>query len=574
LKYLLFEFWPSWKLFLFSAIILRVLLIQYPCSVGEDMGQQVFSSKQWIHGETRLPNLLTSPDPEDLSKDQSIWILRPPGGSWISLPGLLLGFSLGASIQIILFLFGLVSGLGWLRIARLLSLPSPLIRFLALLLALIATVNSLKLSTGSVVAWATFPWLLIGAIQFANQWKNQNVSKITQICFPVFFLFLGCHAFFKLSSLLTLTAVASLPFLILISFKGKKITRIFSKVFISGLLFILPYLWISKFNERMSGISSDELYSRQDFNAQHELWGHFFEESTRGSVLAASLVASVGYASPTQMFSNKFRDFLLQFESYTELMESSGINPRILACCIFSIPFTFVIFTMIITSRRSVGLTGFFLSLSLATIPFLGLAVVSFHHKYNYLIYHSYTKEFGVIFILISLIYLSRSEKTSNPNLFKRFLKFLILGGFVALPLIYNVKIYSSLITDVFDQVPISTYEQQQRFGPSKFSNSLQLISEDTNSSLDLCFFLCSGDQADHCLRTQMRSLSVHFAKDNLNKYHRLQSSKPLIIYCLMDKSLANDIDFVNNLKGKFPNNSKISKFDPTTIKIQLNSKS
>jgi len=320
----------------------------------------------------------------------------------------------------------------------------------------------------------------------------------------------------------------------------------------------------------MTGVSSDELYSRQDFNAQHELWGHFFEESTRGSMLATSLVASVGYASPIQSYANRFRDFLLQFESYSSLMDSFEANARIVACCIFSIPFTLAIFTTIIILKRHIGLVGFLFVFALVTTPFLGLAAASFHHKYNYLIYHSYTQEFSFIFILISFLFFKHSEKISQTNISTKLLRFFITGSCLALPIIYNIKTYSSLIEDVFNRGPSTRYENQERFGSSKFSNSLQLISKDTNSPLDICFFLCSGDMADHRLRTKMRSLSLHFAKDNLNKYDYFQSSTPLTVYCLLDESLLNDYEFMNTLKKKFPSTSKFSIFAPKTLKVEL----
>ena len=77
---------------------------------------------------------------------------------------------------------------------------------------------------------------------------------------------------------------------------------------------------------------------------QHELWGEYFTESTRGGMLVTSLFASTGYAAPIQSLAHGFRDLLLQFENYSSTLHSYGINPRILGCCILAIPFTLVIF--------------------------------------------------------------------------------------------------------------------------------------------------------------------------------------------------------------------------------------
>ena len=90
----------SFKIFFALAVLFRIILISAPCSVGEDITPQVLSCKQWIEGGSIAPNMLATPERTDLTFDQQNWMLRPPGGAWIPLPGLLLGFSLGNSIQL------------------------------------------------------------------------------------------------------------------------------------------------------------------------------------------------------------------------------------------------------------------------------------------------------------------------------------------------------------------------------------------------------------------------------------------------------------------------------------------
>ena len=70
------------------------------------------------------------------------------------------------------------------------------------------------------------------------------------------------------------------------------------RAFVGMILFFIPYLLVSELNEQLTGISSDALYSQQDYNLQHELWGEYFTESTRGGMLVTSLFASTGYATP------------------------------------------------------------------------------------------------------------------------------------------------------------------------------------------------------------------------------------------------------------------------------------
>ena len=91
----------------------------------------------------------------------------------------------------------------------------------------------------------------------------------------------------------------------------------------------------SSLNERMTGLSSNELYSRQDYNAQHELWGKHFSESTKGAMLATSWIASLGYASPIQPITHRFRDFLLQFTTFSD----------------FTKPFTLLLLFVVVGSK-------------------------------------------------------------------------------------------------------------------------------------------------------------------------------------------------------------------------------
>ena len=178
------------KIFFVLVILFRITLINTPCSVGEDMAQQVVSSRQWIEGESSAPNMLSLPNSTNLSVNESSWIVRPPGGAWIPLPGLLSGFSLGNSIHISLLILSIAFGTGWLRLARSLSLPLASQQLLAFLLAIVASLGSLSLSTASVITFATFPWFLIWSLHLGNQWNLSN-QKFKNHLLTFFFFFAG-----------------------------------------------------------------------------------------------------------------------------------------------------------------------------------------------------------------------------------------------------------------------------------------------------------------------------------------------------------------------------------------------
>jgi hypothetical protein len=554
------------KMFFILVVLTRLALINVPCTVGEDLGQQVLSSRQWIEGESIAPNMLASPERGNLSVNEQNWMVRPPGGAWLPLPGLLLGFSLGNSLHISLFILSVAFGAGWLKLAHTLSLPKSSLQLLAFLLAIAASLGSLSLSTASIFTFATFPWLLMWSLHLSDQWNLPEQKLKIHLLSLLFFLTIGIHAFFKLSSLLTVSAIAAIPFFIHVT-KFKKIKFMtYGRAMVGIILFLLPYFFVSELNRNFTGISSEELYTNQDYNAQHELWGKYFTESTRGGMLATSLLASIGYATPVKSFAHGFRDLVLQFENYSSFLHSHEINPRTLGCCILAIPFTLILFTALWKIKDLVSKREIILYSTLFVVPFLGFAFVSYQHGYNYLMYHSYTEEFAIIFLFFGLSYSIHAKGIVKH----KFIGKILVTFFVALPIFSYGKVFCSTLYDSYFQSYASQYENQQSFGESKFSKSLQLTSSDSNSSLDICLFLCSGDQADHSIRTPMRTLSLHFAKGNLIHFPSLKTSRPLSVYCILDPLLSSDSSFEQSVIEKFPTSAKSTKLDSLTWKVEL----
>ena len=133
-------------------------------------------------------------------------------------------------------------------------------------------------------------------------------------------------------------------------------------------LFLIPYFAGNKINEKLAGFSSSDMYTRQDYNLQDHLWGDNFSESTRGTMLAASLFASTGYASPCQGLINRSRDLLLQFTGYQNLMQTNGISSRIVGCIIFSIPITIILTFALVKVWKKFQLRELLLYISLFSI--------------------------------------------------------------------------------------------------------------------------------------------------------------------------------------------------------------
>ena len=555
------------KIFIIISLLSRLLLINTPCQVGEDIVPQVLSAMQWVEGISSSPSTLIIPEPTDLSTNRSSWSIRPPGASWVPLPGMILGLSVGHSILIALFLLGLCSGIGWLKLAKSFSLPHSIQQFLAFFIALFVTLKSTHFYSANVLTAATFPWLLIWSLVISRTWFKVNHNHKRDYTSFLFFFILGTHAFIKLSSLVTVSAIAALPFISHI-LKNRGLN---SFLFIRGItgiiLFLASYFILSKINQFHSGITSNELYALQDYNLQNELWGNNFTESTRGPMLVTSLIGAVGYASPVQGFIHNFRDFLLHFETYTKLLDRHHINNRILACCIASIPLSIAIFSALWKLRKNLEHEKLLLYFSLFTIPFLGFGIISYLHGFNYVIYSGYTSEYSLVFVLFafSFVVLHQSRETSK-KLYK-----IIAALFIALPLTQQINLFTGDFFQSLNQQNPSAYEEKQNLGQSNLSQSFRLITEDSKSAKDICLFLCTGNHGDNILRIPMPSLSIHFVKNNLEKHFpKLSSNSALSVYCIMDASMSEDQDFMESLKNKFSKKALYTKIDKFTLKVEL----
>jgi hypothetical protein len=316
----------------------------------------------------------------------------------------------------------------------------------------------------------------------------------------------------------------------------------------------------------MTGIDSNELYSKQDYNAQHALWGKHFTESTRGGMLALSLFASAGYSSPVQSLINQFRNFLQQSDFYSEILEKFKWNARIIGSCILGIPITVLILISVKILRSIVDRNTLLVYLTLFTVPFIGLGAASYHHGFNYLIFHAYTKEFCNIYILLGLTLLF----SLNKQVCSMWLNRTLIGIFLGMPIISTVSTFSTFTTSSSAKFSPSEFETSQGFGGSEFSNALTLVSDDSTAPNDVCFFLCAGDHRDYCLRTPMRSMSLHWAKGNITQFLSLSSSSPINLYCILDPLLSDDHSFLVQLQNKMPENAEIVRLSPEILKVSM----
>ncbi len=542
--------------FVALALLSSILYLGKGMSVGEDIGGQVKSSLQWYHGIVDHPNFLAQPKWTNLAEDQTKWNLRPPGASWLPLPGLLIGLSLGSSLRVGLFLCVLSGGFGWIKFCEKLKLSSSGLLLLAILIGLSAGPASSSYSSANIILFALVPWFIIWAMTIGLLCapKNNRLSwqRLIIHC-TAFFALLGCFAWIKLSGLIVAGTIASLPLVSILLGKRKlsKNLRLVALYLLIGILFWIPFITLENTNQNLSGLTANELYSANDSDLQAPLFGKHFEKSTRSGWLAWSALGGPGYALPAKQISHGFRDLMIQFEQVNNWLDQNRINAHVMFAGLLAIGCTIL---LLFVFKSSWSFTDPKLRIAYACflfLPFIGLGILSFKYGFNYLLYHAHTSEYHLIFTVPALLILSL------PNVFSKISSQLFLGICLALPITTQIERLSSI---PFQQIHHtgSPTEQARGFEAREFSNAIRIIEQDSKSHSDILLFLPAGDMGDLYLRTKLRTLAIHFAGDNLQKCGPCSSSDSITVYCAYSASLRENKSFQDALEKAFPQATEI----------------
>lgn len=557
-------------LFFGLCVFFRLLTMGNDLTVGEDIGPQVLSTTQWTEGKSVAPNFVVSPDTSDLSLDKQTWISRPPAGSLIALPGMLLGLSLGNAVQCSLMALAIIGGAGWLVLSGRLGFSSWQRIFLSILLASAFGITTFSLGTASVITAALFPWAIVWGIKISKAILVSTSLSMGFVQLSAFYLALGSIAWVKLSSLLTFAGIGTIP-IVYILFENKNFFRSQKNIallFPTG-FFFASYFLLTVSNQNLSGLKSSDMYSNQDFNAQSELWGDHFTESTKGPMLALSLAAGPGYALPTKPVLHGLRDMARQFSRVRSFLYKANVNLPMLIIGVFALPLTTLLFIALWKFGRHMWLAGKSCYWSLVTVPFAGLAILSYHFGFNYVLYPAYTAEFSMILSMLAITIIGFDTKKAL-----RFTKTAMFTVCFAFPITSNLEASFRLFFSETEDRFASTYEKELSLGSSMFSRAIEATLKDSDSQKDICLFLCAGNQEDFLLRTPMRNLSIHFAAGNLHKHENFCSSSSLNIYCLVDPKLKDNEEFVQTILHKFPQESFAGKIDSLVWKFSLEGQS
>ena len=301
----------------------------------------------------------------------------------------------------------------------------------------------------------------------------QQKFKI-HVQFFFFCLAIGLHAFFKLSSLLTVAYFTNYTCLCNKFHENKSYDPL-------KLLWGWFYSLYLTFCKAGSTNNLPELvllhFIRNRITMHNMNFGEVFYRKHAGRHFV-NLFTSTGYATPVQSLAHGFRDLFFNLKLLFHITFFWNKSPNT-GCCILTIPFTLILFTALWKSRilqQKEAIVYCFVYRTLSRICF-----VSFHHGYNYLIYHAYTKEFAIVFFIFGLCYLTmqRNVKIIYCNILMFFCLCQSSPG-KSFSQSYIIRFHAYF-----------RIRKEQDFGPSKFSKSLQLISSAQLVSRYLLVSLC-----------------------------------------------------------------------------------
>ena len=533
-------------IYLIISLLSAIPFINQGVTIGEDISGQVKSSLHWIQGKVDAPNIINEPNKSDLSTDQSKWIIRPPGAAMLPIPGLLLGLSLGTSIQIGLFVCTLVGGFGWLQIFKKFNVEKTVNLLAAVLMGIMVGTSISFYSTANVILYGLVPWFTLLAYTISSFIPRNKHSVRSYILLALFLLTIGFFAWIKLSGIIIAGTIgACLFFIMLKEFKSRK--RIIYILFFGliGVFFWIPFIGIEKINHSMTGMTADDLYGENNSEIQAPLFGKYWANSTKGTWLAWSFVAAPGYALPGKSIAHEVRNFGLQFKEFTEWADQKGVNEHALLSGAVGVILTIL---LLIDLRMSWQIMKGYQKISLIsflTLPYIGLAILAARYEWNYLLYHAHTIEFWLIYAIPTFLVYSSTNKL-------RLNTFFLLGVLIALPLGKKMEYIVCRFGDKESEY-IGKTEDKLNLKPGYYSQAIDYIEKDSDDPLDVVYFLAKGDMGDLILRTNKRSMSTHFATDNFPNITKLKTSQKLNVYCVYETSMKENHQFIKSFKEKFP---------------------
>ena len=138
--------------------------------------------------------------------------LQPTTAATLPAIGMLLGLSLGHSIQISLLLCKILGGFGWLHVFREFKIDKYIILLISIMLGLEAGASISSFGTANIILFAIVPWFVLFVVKFDWLSKRTTNSFRIYLVLAIFLFLLGCFAWIKLSGIIVAGTIGTCLF--------------------------------------------------------------------------------------------------------------------------------------------------------------------------------------------------------------------------------------------------------------------------------------------------------------------------------------------------------------------------
>ena len=225
----------------------------------------------------------------------------------------------------------------------------------------------------------------------------------------------------------------------------------------------------------------------------------------------------------TKKIAHGFRDLINQFDSLNAWLDFKKFNPHSLICGFIGFLLTLLLCINLWMIRSVMSYEFKIVSIVFFTIPFIGLAAVSFLHGFNYTLYSSHTVEYAMLLSLPVCHSLFLLKKTYHIT------TILLSGICFATPLASS---FGSLISPALtkNNFQVSETEEERGFAARDFSAAIKLIEGTLN--IILIYFFPTIWRSRRFVLTNKTSYFGFISQEETYRKLAFLTSKPLIVYC------------------------------------------
>ncbi|MBP7216187.1 MAG: hypothetical protein KBA46_02770 [Candidatus Omnitrophica bacterium] len=420
----------------------------FPYQMSPDVAVQLKSVQQFIDGTTPMVNMVTMPDFQDLSLDQSIWIRWwPPGVPVIFLPLAMAGLPLGVAVKITAYLFFITGSIGWLTIADKAGVGLRERIVFAFVIPLFSfSIVTLTMLWADVLPFGFMPWLMLYALSYRKRLENADGSRMSLLMHACLLgLLLGFVVWIKYSVLFV--SLGILLYLAIYIFLFTRTHPLLKRclLFITMIIgFLLPLYYLAYLNTLHTGGSSSVAELSCFFSQRKPLTDIAWLVTSFFGSFGLVLFQAYGWIMHLTCHSSIFFPSSIPTTGYDRVMLAARLG----------LPLSVIFLWFFFTARKFINRQFFLFACCVTLVPFACLLFYTIVSWWNILIFgvQRYTSASIIIAHLLIIISFISFSGGHRKGLGRMFVVFLVLFCF-CLPILFYLGYFFK--DGVYDKVKL-----------------------------------------------------------------------------------------------------------------------